>query len=72
MIRQLAEKLYISENTLKNWERGRTKKLPWDEIEAVLPEVREIRRNGCDKYCPSPKACLGGGKCYYSGRRQIK
>lgn len=68
-IRTLAQKLYISEGTLKTWETGRVKKLPWDEIESVLPEVSEIRRNGCDKYCPSPKACLGGGRCCYKSNR---
>ena len=66
---ELAEKLYISGSTLKTWENGRKKKLPWDEIEPVLPEVKEIREKGCEAFCPSPKACLGGGKCYYSGKK---
>ena len=68
-IGQLAKKLYVSTSTIKGWEGGRTKKLPWDEIEQVLPEIREIRENGCEMYCPTPKACLGGGKCYYSGKK---
>ena len=68
-IDELAKKLYICGETLKTWEKGRKKKLPWDEIEPVLPEVKEIREKGCEAFCPSPKACLGGGKCYYSGKR---
>ena len=68
-IDELAKKLYICGGTLKTWENGRKKKLPWDEIEPVLPEVKEIREKGCEAFCPSPKACLGGGKCYYSGKR---
>ena len=68
-IDELAEKLYICGATLKTWEKGKKKKLPWDEIETVLPEVKEIREKGCEAFCPSPKACLGGGKCYYSGKR---
>lgn len=68
-IDELAKKLYICGGTLKTWESGRKKKLPWDEIEPVLPEVKEIREKGCEAFCPSPKACLGGGKCYYSGKR---
>ena len=66
---ELAKKLYICVETLKTWESGRKKKFPWDEIETVLPEVKEIREKGCEAFCPSPKACLGGGKCYYSGKR---
>ena len=68
-IDELAGKLYICGATLKTWEKGRKKKIPWDEIEPVLPEVKEIREKGCEAFCPSPKACLGGGKCYYSGKR---
>lgn len=68
-IDELAKKLYICGGTLKKWESGRKKKLPWDEIEPVLPEVKEIREKGCEAFCPSPKACLGGGKCYYSGKK---
>lgn len=68
-IDELAEKLYISGATLKTWEKGRRKKLPWDEIETVLPEIKEIREKGCEAFCPAPKACLGGGKCYYSGKK---
>lgn len=68
-IDELAKKLYISGATLKTWEKGRKKKIPWDEIETVLPEVKEIREKGCEAFCPSQKACLGGGKCYYSGKR---
>ena len=68
-IDELAEKLYICGATLKTWEKGRKKKLPWDEMETVLPEGKGIREKGCAAFCPSPKMCLGGGKCYYSGKR---
>ena len=68
-IDELAEKLYISGGTLKSWEKGRKKKLPWDEIETVLPEVKEIREKGCEAFCLSPKACIGGGRCYYNWKR---
>lgn len=68
-IDQMAEKLYVSRSTLGCWERGKRKKIPWDEIEKVLPEVKEIREKGCEAFCPSQKACLGGGKCYYSGKK---
>lgn len=69
---QLADKMYVSRSTLGCWERGKRKKIPWDKIEKALPEIKVIRIVGCEKFCPLPKACLGGGKCYYSGRRQIK
>ena len=67
--KKLADLLYIAKTTLAAYENGIVKKIPWDELYRVMPELEEIRKNGCKAYCEDPTACLGGGKCYYSGKR---
>lgn len=65
---ELAEKVFLSQQTLMRWEKGMIRKIPWEELERAMPELAEIRKNGCEKYCSAPKACLGGGKCEFDGR----
>lgn len=66
--KQLADLMYTEDSTISSYERGQVKKIPWDELYRVMPELEEIRRNGCKAYCEDPTACLGGGKCYYARR----
>ena len=66
--KQLADLMYTENSTISSYERGQVKKIPWDELYRVMPELEEIRKNGCKAYCEDPTACLGGGKCYYARR----
>ena len=66
--KQLADLMYTEDSTISSYERGQVKKIPWDELYRVMPELEEIRKNGCKAYCEDPTACLGGGKCYYARR----
>ena len=66
--KQLADLMYTENSTISSYERGEVKKIPWDELYRVMPELEEIRKNGCKAYCEDPTACLGGGKCYYARR----
>lgn len=66
--KELADLMYTEDSTISSYERGQVKKIPWDELYRVMPELEEIRRNGCKAYCEDPTACLGGGKCYYARR----
>lgn len=67
--KQLADLMYTEDSTISSYERGQVKKIPWDELYRVMPELEEIRKNGCKAYCEDPTACLGGGKCHYARRR---
>ena len=66
--KELADLMYTEDSTISSYERGEVKKIPWDELYRVMPELEEIRKNGCKAYCEDPTACLGGGKCYYARR----
>lgn len=66
--KELADLMYTEDSTISSYERGAVKKIPWDELYRVMPELEEIRKNGCKAYCEDPTACLGGGKCYYARR----
>ena len=66
--KELADLMYTEDSTISSYERGEVKKIPWDELYRVMPELEEIRKNGCRAYCEDPTACLGGGKCYYARR----
>lgn len=66
--KQLADMMYTEDSTISSYERGSVKKIPWDELYRVMPELEEIRKNGCKAYCEDPTACLGGGKCCYARR----
>ena len=66
--KELADLMYTEDSTISSYERGEVKKIPWDELYRVMPELEEIRKNGCKVYCENPTACLGGGKCYYARR----
>lgn len=66
--KKLADLMYTEDSTISSYERGAVKKIPWDELYRVMPELEEIRKNGCKAYCEDPTACLGGGKCYYARR----
>ena len=67
--KELADLMYTEDSTISSYERGAVQKIPWDELYRVMPELEEIRKNGCNAYCEDPTACLGGGKCYYARRR---
>ena len=67
--KELADLMYTEDSTISSYERGAVQKIPWDELYRVMPELEEIRKNGCKAYCEDPTACLGGGKCYYARRR---
>lgn len=67
--KELADLMYTEDSTISAYERGAVQKIPWDELYRVMPELEEIRKNGCKAYCEDPTACLGGGKCYYARRR---
>ena len=67
--KELADLMYTEDSTISSYERGQVQKIPWDELYRVMPELEEIRKNGCKAYCEDPTACLGGGKCYYARRR---
>lgn len=66
--KQLADLMYTEDSTISSYERGQVKKIPWDELYRVMPELEEIRKNGCKAYCEDPTACIGGGKCHYARR----
>ena len=66
--KELADLMYTEDSTISSYERGAVQKIPWDELYRVMPELEEIRKNGCKAYCEDPTACLGGGKCYYARR----
>ena len=66
--KEIADLMYTEDSTISSYERGEVKKIPWDELYRVMPELEEIRKNGCKAYCEDPTACLGGGKCYYARR----
>ena len=65
---EIADLMYTEDSTISAYERGAVQKIPWDELYRVMPELEEIRKNGCKAYCEDPTACLGGGKCYYARR----
>ena len=66
--KEIADLMYTEDSTISSYERGAVQKIPWDELYRVMPELEEIRKNGCKAYCEDPTACLGGGKCYYARR----
>ena len=67
---ELAEKCYSDQATVSTWERGKIRP-DWIMLEGILPELKEIRKKGCDAYCDHRDKCLVTGECYY-GRYRVK
>lgn len=66
----LAKMIYVSVATLSHYENG-ISPAPWDDLEKVMPELKEMREKGCMEYCPYPQPCVPTKKCIYRkvGRR---
>ena len=67
---ELAEKCYTEQATVSTWERGKIRP-DWKMLEGILPELKDIRKKGCDAYCDHRDKCLVTGDCYY-GRYRSK
>ncbi|MGM9563754.1 MAG: multiprotein-bridging factor 1 family protein [Faecousia sp.] len=63
---ELGENLYAGSSVISKYERG-VIHAPWDLLYGVMPELREMRKNGCVSYCDSSHLCRLG-RCKY-GRR---
>lgn len=63
---ELAEKIFYNSSAVAVWEQGKNKP-NWEVLHKALPELTEIRANGCAAYCEKPTYCQNGdGSCYYS------
>lgn len=63
---ELGEKIFSEQSVVSRYERGSTI-APWDRLYSVMPELREMRKNGCVSYCDSSHLCHLG-RCKY-GRK---
>ena len=63
---ELGEKLYTEASAISKYER-KVIRAPWELLYVVMPELREMRKNGCVSYCDSSHLCHLG-RCKY-GRR---
>ena len=57
--REVAAKIYVATGTLAHYEVGRLK-APWEALEKVLPELKEMREQTCEAYCEYSEACKDG------------
>ena len=62
----LAERIYTSKSAVSKYESGLVR-APWELLYRVMPELREMRENGCAYYCDQSHLCRLG-RCKY-GRR---
>jgi ribosome-binding protein aMBF1 (putative translation factor) len=66
----LAKQVYYDTHVVSSWEQGRSE-VNWELLYKVLPELPQIRKNGCSAYCDHTTACLTGD-CYYARKRKMK
>ncbi len=52
----LADRMYRLKGDISLYERGAVK-APWDELYRVMPELAEMREQGCAAYCDTPHIC---------------
>lgn len=66
----LAKIIHVTVATLSHYENG-ISPAPWDDLEKVMPELKEMREKGCMEYCPYPQPCVPTKQCIYRkvGRR---
>ena len=62
----LAERIYTVASAVSKYENGLVR-APWDLLYGIMPELREMRENGCAYYCDQSHLCRLG-RCKY-GRR---
>ena len=62
----LADRIYTAKSAVSKYENGLVR-APWDLLYGIMPELREMRENGCAYYCDQPHLCRLG-RCKY-GRR---
>ena len=62
----LAERIYTVTSAVSKYENGIIR-APWELLYGVMPELREMRENGCAYYCDQSHLCRLG-LCKY-GRR---
>ena len=65
---ELAERCYIGQGTISNWERG-LGGADWESLEKALPELAEIHRIGCAGVCEYGPVCSQEEGCRYKGFR---
>lgn len=64
--KELAQTMFYDKHAISSWEQGKNRP-NWEELYKVLPELPEIRANGCAAYCENPTYCQhGDGSCYYA------
>lgn len=47
---ELGEKIFTEKSCVSRYERGMVR-APWEILYDVMPELREMRENGCAYYC---------------------
>ena len=62
----LADRIYTVKSAVSKYENGLVR-APWDLLYGIMPELREMRENGCAHYCDQSHLCRLG-RCKY-GRR---
>ncbi len=65
---ELAERCYIGQGTISNWERG-LGGADWLALEKALPELAEIHHVGCAAVCEYGAVCSQDEGCRYKGFR---
>ena len=59
---EVARRLWCDVSTVSLWECG--KREPWwEQLYAILPELPQIREDGCARYCPKASMCKKDGIC---------
>lgn len=60
--RELAAQVHVSDASISQYECGRIA-APWEALERVMPELKEMRKKGCEAYCSYPQPCVVTGRC---------
>ena len=60
---QVAAKIFVAHGTMACYECGKLK-APWEVLERVLPELKEMRQQTCEAYCGFAQECKDG-RCRY-------
>ena len=67
---ELARRIFVAQPVLSNYEAGKLP-APWDALDQVMPELKEMREKGCEAYCDSAELCKTG-LCKYRMRSRPK
>ena len=62
----LADRIYTAKSAVSKYENGLVR-APWELLYSIMPELREMRENGCAYYCDQTHLCRLG--CCKYGRR---